>query len=367
VRGADPVVAPDHGTLLRPGPPGPAQYTLSWWEPLVDASALTGAAVDPDAAGGLNAIGELPAGVAELAREATRGLRPSFRSALILEDYLRTRYALAVGDDLPTGHGWPQLADFLLRSRRGTSEQFAASYVALARIAGIPARVAVGFRPRAGETTIRNGDVLAWPEVAVQGVGWVPLNPGGRPSTTPSATGGLAAVAEQARAGLPAPDDARNPPLGRPAPGVPASGRDDWPALLLLPVVPLLLWPVAAPAAWRLRARRRRRRAGRDSVVGAWAEARDRLRAHGVPVSSAMTARDLATAAEPVTDAATGDELRRLATTMDRSLWSAGSPTPEQIEQTWAGVRSVRQALARRGFRARVRATLGLRGLLPPR
>ncbi|GAA3924548.1 DUF3488 and transglutaminase-like domain-containing protein [Actinoplanes auranticolor] len=367
VRGADPVVVPEHGTLLRPGPPGPARYTLRWWEPRVDVAALAGAEVDPDAPGGLNGIGEAPAGVAVLAREATRGLRPSFRTALVLEDFLRTRYDLAVGTDLPTGHGWPQLTKFLLENRRGTSEQFATSYVALARIVGIPARVAVGFRAPAGATTIRNGDVLAWPEVAVRGVGWVPLNPGGRPSTTPSATGGLAAAAEQARAGLPAPDDVRNPPLGRPGPGAPASGRDGWPGLLLLPMVPLLLWPIAAPAAWGLRARRRRRRAGRESVVGAWAEVRDRLRAHGVPVSSAMTARDLAAAAEPVTDTATGDELRRLAATMDRSLWSGRSPDHEQVEQTWAGVRSVRRALARRGPRARVRATLSLRGLLPPR
>jgi hypothetical protein len=80
-----------------------------------------------------------------------------------------------------------------------------------------------------------------------------------------------------------------------------------------------------------------------------------------------MTARDLAAAAEPVTDATTGDELRRLAAAMDRSLWSGRSPTPEQIDQTWTGVRTVRRALARRGFRARVRAALGLRGLLPPR
>ena len=367
VRGADPVVAPEHGTLLRPGPPRPARYTLSWWEPRVDADVLAGAAVDPDAPGGLNGIGEVPAGVAELAGEATQGLRPSFRTALVLENFLQTRYDLAVGSDLPTGHGWPQLVEFLLRSQRGTSEQFAASYVALARIVGIPARVAVGYRAPAGATTIRNRHVLAWPEVAVRGVGWVPLNPGGRPSTTPSPAGGLAAVAEQARAGLPAPDDVRDPPLGRPEPGAPGSGRDGWSTLLLLPVLPLLLWPVAAPAAWGLRARRRRRRAGRESVVGAWAEVRDRLRAQGIPVSSAMTARDLATAAEPVTDATTSDELRRLAATMDRSLWSGRSPTHEQIEQTWAGVRSVCRALARRGFRARVRAALGLRGLLPPR
>jgi hypothetical protein len=150
VEGVAPKVAERYGSLLLEGTDGTAQYTLSWWQPEVDAEALSGAPVDESAPGGFGEVGEVPEGVEELAQQVMRGLRPSFRTALLLEDYLRTNYRAAVGQNLPTGHGWPQLTDFLLSGKRGTSEQFAAAYVALARIVGIPARLAVGFRMPAG-------------------------------------------------------------------------------------------------------------------------------------------------------------------------------------------------------------------------
>ena len=72
--------------------------------------------------------------------------RPAFQTALVLERYLRENYQLATGADLPSGNGWPQLSTFLLDTKRGTTEQFAAAYVVLARMIGLPARIAVGYR-----------------------------------------------------------------------------------------------------------------------------------------------------------------------------------------------------------------------------
>ncbi|MEV6495422.1 transglutaminase-like domain-containing protein, partial [Actinoplanes sp. NPDC051633] len=296
VEGAAPYVAERYGSLLLPGSAGAARYTLSWWQPQIDAAALSGAAIDADVLGALEPIGAMPEELEPVVQQATRGLRPSFQTALLLEGYLKANYKAAQGEDLPTGHGWPQIADFLLRDKHGTSEQFASAYVALARFAGIPARLAVGFRMSAqpasdGTVVVRNEDVLAWPEVAVRDVGWVPLDPI-RAATGAVAGSGLAAQAQRARTQLPPPEDLIDPPMAPESPQGPAGDEapatSPWVALLAVPLVPLVGWPLGVPLAWTLRSWRRRRRAG---VLDAWAEVRDRLRAHGVAVTPGMTVR----------------------------------------------------------------------------
>ncbi len=367
VRGAEPLVEEHQGTLLRPGSGG---YTLTWWEPQIDRTALLGAAIDPAAPGGLSGVGTVPAGVSELAEQAVRGMRPSLQSALVLEQFFRDNYRVEAGQNLPTGHSWPQLADFLLTNKRGTSEQFAAAYVALARIRGIPARLAVGYRApanRAESYTVRNGDVLAWPEVAVQGVGWVQLDPSGTGSAQSLTAGsGLAAAAAQARQQLPAPQDLRDPPV---APGPASSGGDisvAWGPVLGTLLGLLLLALLGVPLAKAVRAWRRKRRAGTDAIVGAWQEARDRLRAHGLAVSAGMTVRDLAAAAKDMSDERTQDGLQRLRATVDLALWSGESCGEQLVSQAWDAVREVRRGLAGHGWRARLRAAMEPRTLLPP-
>jgi hypothetical protein len=370
VTGLAPLVAEDQGTLVLPATPGATRYSLSWWQPR--AGDLAGAAVDTRAPGGLDGVGIVPDNVQSLAEDAVHQMRPSFQAALVLENYLRANYRVAVGSSLPSGHGWPQLTEFLFSSKRGTSEQFAAAYVALARVIGIPARLAVGFRMPArpdadGRYTIRDGDVLAWPEVAVAGAGWVPLDPTGAAASAPPGGSGLAALAERARGQLPPPQDLRDPPVA-PVPGdAPGGGHDD-PSLrwLLVLVVPLAGWPVGVPSARALRSWRRRRRPGAAAVVGAWEDVRDRLRAYGVEATAAMTVRDLAAAAEPLTGPAAATEIRALASMVDGVLWSATAADPP-VDQAWASARAVRRALARRGWRLRLRAIVDPRGLLPPR
>lgn len=376
VRGADPLVEEDQGTLLATGSGPAGAYTLTWWEPDISADALRGAEIDPDAPGGLAGVGTVPEGIAGLAERAAHGLRPTFDAALQLERHFRQEYQLAAGENLPTGHSWPQLTRFLLQTKRGTSEQFAAAYVALARIRGIPARLVVGYAdPETstvdGSRVIRNGDALAWPEVAVEGVGWVPLDPTGSATASGSRTrGGVGSATEQARDGLPASQDLRDPPVpagerddGRP--GADGAGARLW--LLGVPVGLILLLPGGVPMATTIRAWRRRRRSGAGAVIGAWEEVRDRLRAHGVAVSAGMTVRDLAAAAGRITDETTVDGIRRLGGTVDLVLWSGAARDPGSGDAAWAAVRDVRQGLARRGFRARLRAALDPRTLRPPR
>jgi transglutaminase-like putative cysteine protease len=377
VSGADPLVEESQGSLWLPRPAG--EYRLSWWEPQVPVADLSAAAIEQRAPGGLGAIGEPPADVETMARAAVGGLRPSFQAALTLERFFREGYHTAAGSGLPSGHGWPQLRKFLFETRRGTSEQFAAAYVALARIVGIPARLVVGFRSPAkpdagGGYTVRNGDVLAWPEVAVAGVGWVPLDPTG--TTRLGGVGGPAGLSEvtaQARAQLPPATQQHDAPVP-PVKGIGAVGgadTGDWsiPVLGVLvgPAALLLAWLVGIPVAKFVRSWRRRRRAGAGAVLGAWLEVRDRLRDHSVPWTAGMTARDLAAAARGIGGPSTVDGLRELGVTVDQVLWSGGTPAAQAGPQAWAAVRTVRRGLAGRGLRIRLRAALDPRTLLADR
>jgi protein-glutamine gamma-glutamyltransferase len=369
-----PLVAEHQGTLLLAGVPGAVSYDLSWWQPQASVEALTGAAIDPGAPGGRNEIGTVPPPVEALAATAVRGNRPSFATAVALESWFRENYRIAIGRDLPAGHGWPQLSEFLLTTRRGTSEQFAAAYVALARILGIPARLVVGYRMPAqadpdGGTTVHNGDALAWPEVAVRDVGWVPLDPTGGASASGAAAGnGLAALTERARQTLPDAQAIPDPPVAAPRrPVAPDEDGMPWVVLLALPVVPLVGWPLGVPLAWGVRSWRRRRRPGPAAVVGAWEEIRDRLRAYGVTVVAGMTVRDLGTAAAGVTDDRTVREIHRLGALVDDTLWSTRPEHGADAEQAWSIVRTVRRGLARTGRRRRLRALFDHRGLRRPR
>lgn len=365
-------VEPEGGTVVANQ--RPQQFTLSWSAPQATADQLLAAGVDSRA--DLGELGSVPAEIATLAVEATGGRRATFQTALALERYLAERCELASSGVLPTGHGWPQIRQFLLDTERGTSEQFAAAYVALARLNGIPARLVVGFRaPDSadldGWTTVRNRDVLAWPEVAVNGVGWWPLDPAGLADPAKPVTEKKDDVTQQARSELPPPQDLADPPvpleedagpggLSLPGPGV------GWRTALWLLAIPVACWLIGVPLTRRVRAVLRQRRRGSAGVVGAWAEVRDRLRAHGVPVTSGMTVRDLAGAAGPIAGDRTRDGLDKVAGAVDRSLWSDGQDQTAAPD-AWAGVRDVVRGLRSRPFRAQLRAALDIRSLLPRR
>lgn len=377
VTGIDALVDEARGTLVAAQPSPRSRYTLTWWEPRVGSEDLVGAGMNPALPGGLGGLGTVPPEIGELADRVLPDLRPSFQTAVALEQYLAGNYRLATGDDLPTGHGWPQLRRFLIDSgKRGTSEQFAAAYVVLARLKGIPARLVVGYRaPERAEAdgahVVRNADIIAWPEVAVDKVGWVPLDPSGTAKQSGSgAASGISAAVEEVRTQLPPVQKMENPPL---PPGESeedgGSGTGNWQTEAIVAAIGLavllVLWGVGVPGMTGFRAWRRRRKDGRAAVIGAWAEARDRLRAHGVPVTAGMTVRDLAAGAGIFGEQSTVDGLYSLARSVDAALWSGTAPNV--AHEAWAAVRTVRRGLRRRSWRARLRAAINVRVLFPPR
>lgn len=68
---------------------------------------------------------------------------------------------------------------FLFESKQGYCSYFASAFVLLARAEGIPARYVEGFCvPMQGQAaTVYSGMSHAWPEVYIDGVGWIPFEP----------------------------------------------------------------------------------------------------------------------------------------------------------------------------------------------
>jgi hypothetical protein len=71
--------------------------------------------------------------------------------------------------------------DFLLGDHAGDCQHFAGAAALLLRLAGVPARVVVGFATGipepGGRFTVRDKDAHTWIEVYFQGYGWVAFNP----------------------------------------------------------------------------------------------------------------------------------------------------------------------------------------------
>ncbi|MGH8862466.1 MAG: transglutaminase TgpA family protein, partial [Jatrophihabitantaceae bacterium] len=79
-----------------------------------------------------------------------------------------------------TGDSGDELTDFL-QKRTGFCQQYAASMGVMLRLAGVPARVVLGYAhnlPGAdGTFTVTTFDAHAWVEAYFTGVGWVPFDP----------------------------------------------------------------------------------------------------------------------------------------------------------------------------------------------
>ncbi|HEX4818371.1 MAG TPA: DUF3488 and transglutaminase-like domain-containing protein [Nonomuraea sp.] len=307
------------------------------------------------------------------------------------------------------GHGNSALRDFLLRDRAGYCEQFAAAFAVLARLSGIPSRVAIGYTggTKIGDRwQVGTNDSHSWPELYFEGVGWLPFEP------TPAGSLGQGSARVPAYT-QPAPRPTST--SATPTPGAPTSSADqpldpaDQPNLRQLDreaqltpgglpsdeSMPLigkigvgaaaLLLLLLIPAAARLVTRNRRVRtlnwkvsqpsdeltarmvsgeggAGRHpSVAAAWAELDDILYDHGMAREPSETPRALARrlAQQYEFDSASATAVSTIASAVERVLFARD---PGRIEPLKKDLRTVRQALAATVSRGRrLRAVL-----LPP-
>jgi transglutaminase-like putative cysteine protease len=245
----------------------------------------------------------------KLANQITKGASTPRQKALELQNWFwsgRFHYSLSV--NLPDDTAG--LVKFLFRTRSGFCQQFAFAMAGLARLVGIPSRIAVGYTAGTpegnGTWKVTTADAHAWPELYIPGSGWVRFEPtpGGadgqgtavRPqypgattsggssggSTTPTTKGtgspktGGATSPNRARLRVPGGSTGKAPA----AAGANGSGSSLW----LIPVAVLALLLVA-PRLARTVARRRRWHGASDAARqahAAWREFRDDLTDYGI-------------------------------------------------------------------------------------
>lgn len=126
--------------------------------------------------------------LAALARQITQGQGSSYRRAVALQRWFTTGHRFTYSLDVGQLNSSAALIQFLTKTRRGYCQQFAFAMAVLARLVGIPSRVAVGYTPGTylgkGRWQVKTGDAHAWPELYFQGAGWLRFEP------TPAGTGG---------------------------------------------------------------------------------------------------------------------------------------------------------------------------------
>ncbi|XAS69605.1 DUF3488 and transglutaminase-like domain-containing protein [Micrococcaceae bacterium Sec5.7] len=139
-----------------------------------------------------------PSNVPEIVRttadSVANGGRTSYAKAMAIQNYLRSpEFTYSLQSPVQGGYdgsGLSVLADFLAQ-KSGYCIHYASAMAVMARLEGIPSRIAVGYAPGrltgatvsvAGqgalpEYEVDSRDAHAWPELYFQGLGWVPFEP----------------------------------------------------------------------------------------------------------------------------------------------------------------------------------------------
>ncbi len=254
-----------------------------------------------------------PARVVALAHQIVAGAKsPAARAADLARWFNSGRYRYTLSP--PASQGPDALQSFLFTTKAGFCQQFAAAYGVLARIDGLPTRVAVGFTT--GQTTgrgryrVTGADAHVWPEVYLgPSTGWTSYEP--TPASSGEATGvgvnsGSKSTTQGPGARSTSATQTTLPPARRPLPpnvsvpatsplaqgtrrgAVPGSHRSSRTGLAVAAVVAVLLALATGAGLWlgRLRRggwsplaalrRRRRRHAHPDptaEVLAQWHEA----------------------------------------------------------------------------------------------
>ena len=146
----------------------------------------------------------LTARMVTLAGELTDGKQTPYQKAAAVTQYLRTNYEYQAVIPAP-----PRKADpvdwFLFDYKKGFCNYYASAEVLLLRIAGVPARLSVGYTQGTSDGTgngftVYENDSHAWPEVYFPGYGWIPFEP---TASQPEVTWSVSAAQGNSGPGLP--------------------------------------------------------------------------------------------------------------------------------------------------------------------
>lgn len=343
----------------------------------------------------LTALPPVPAAVRNLALTITAGAPTSLGKAEELVNWLRSdtyHYTLTPPAAAP---GTDPLVDFLFTTRSGSCESFAGAFAVMARLVGLPTRVAVGFTSGKlatdGSYVVTGADAHAWPEVYLgRSLGWVSFEP-----TPGQASGSIAppdVVGTSATSVAPLPAVTIFTPPSTPTPTSPppirvapsrlpaatqhskstsssrehrAGGSGSWWWLLAG------LFAVACVAIGVVRRRRRRVAApAEERVVNAYCRAERALRAAGLarppwctPAAHAAWLLAAADRWRSLGPGPGGDQLRAalvdlgtLTQLVERAGYDPAPTTPTEASAAEEAATRVRRTFARRSVRRLARS-----------
>jgi len=123
---------------------------------------------------------ETTARVIALSQELTGGIQSPYERARIIERYLRQ---FEYTTNIPAPPINRDLVDyFLFDLQKGYCDYFATSMVVMSRVAGLPARLVVGYTRGIYDKVndryvVSEANAHSWPEIYFEGIGWVPFEP----------------------------------------------------------------------------------------------------------------------------------------------------------------------------------------------
>ncbi|MHA7141980.1 transglutaminase TgpA family protein [Arthrobacter sp. Sr33] len=375
------VIATDNGSTAQ------QQYDVRSAEPELSREVLEDIGPVPEGAVDAQFLAlpdTTPGIIRDTAAELTDDIANPYQQALAIQNYLRGP-AFTYSVDAPVDGGYDgnslDVVARFLESRSGYCVHYAGAMAVMARLAGIPSRVAVGYAPgdatggsvqgpdglELTEFTVTSQDAHAWPELYFDGVGWVKFEP------TPS-RGVVPDYAQTAFApGSPVPntDDLTpggNPPLEPGTPVDPPMGADGQPAgeadpdraretsaLITAALVVAALLLIVPFLLRTLRSRNRRRKfnaavGSRGAATLAWAEATDLAADYGHPALPTDTPRTFATRLTASTriDDAAATALARLSRAYETEEYAH----PDHLVHAgWEDIESVVRSLRERSSR----------------
>ncbi|HEX6932926.1 MAG TPA: transglutaminaseTgpA domain-containing protein [Streptosporangiaceae bacterium] len=372
----------DPGTLMiysNDAPTDGLQYTVTSGQVEPTASTLAAAQHVPAAIkrAYLGFPSKVTPQLTTIARRVTKGKTTAFDKAVALEHwFLSNRFSYALqSTNLPNS---PRgLLTFLTTDREGFCQQFAFAMAVLARLLGIPSRVAIGFtaghQQANGAWTVTTADAHAWPELYFSGIGWLRFEPtpggsggqqtavepayvasavrGGGQTGNQGGTGQVPSVSPSAGATKNIGPHLRGPGAG----GVGDTSKGQSGGVPAAPIVLAVLALIAVtPATIRLVSRRRRWRtaSGDGGLAGAaWLELCADLDDYGLPCRASESPRALSRRVSGVLE---GDEqgrqaVGRIAAVVERARYAPVPAAPGAIR---TDVTTVRRALARNASHA---------------
>jgi transglutaminase-like putative cysteine protease len=364
------------------------QYVVFSSIPRLTAASLARATARPE--GVPSEFLQVPANLPDSIRQTAGNVAGSgspFAKALAIQQYLRSpefSYSLqAPVQNGYDGNGISVLADFL-EEKSGYCVHFSSAMAVMARLQGIPSRIAIGYAPGrpTGETVALAGqgafpefevdarDAHAWPELYFEGLGWVSFEPTqsrgvvpdyATPASTSSGSGTNSADEILPTLPLPAPS-APTVPVPPAAQGTQTGDTTSWTVLYASALTIFLVLAVSSPRLVRAGIRARRlggnpaffgpdRRRGSGGAALAWAELQDVAEDYGIKASPSESPRQFSARLRDSRKLSRAESLNEQgraavrALTRDFERLEFGRPAEESDAPAWERIAAVRAAL----------------------